>query len=321
MEIYLTSDSPNLIQEFSRYVWQVDKDGKPSGKPIDAWNHCFTGDTMVQTANGLVRIDQIEEGDMVLTSGGYRECLRVFNNGVKEINDYFLTFDDNIIHLTCTKDHKIKTTQGWVAIAELKEGMTIYRGNYSKGLSSTDTMAKSITARGAEDCMLSYGNTTTVKDRKGITSTTKTTIGRITTLVTWSVSKVGSICRCTCNELTKMFSLREWNMRGCLQTSGTAQMKVGNGTSSKQYKDGLTDRTRNLNVQSAVSSTRQGTQVSVNSAITTAKLKHFEIGESRKEQVYDLMINDVHEYVANGIVVHNCIDPLRYVIRVHGSWF
>jgi hypothetical protein len=47
-------------------------------------------------------------------------------------------------------------------------------------------------------------------------------------------------------------------------------------------------------------------------AITTVKLKHFEQGESYKAQVYDLMVEDCHEYFANGILVHNCIDAIRY---------
>lgn len=41
MKIHITSDSPNMIAEASQYVWAVDKDGKPSGKPIDNHNHLW----------------------------------------------------------------------------------------------------------------------------------------------------------------------------------------------------------------------------------------------------------------------------------------
>ena len=55
--------------------------------------------------------------------------------------------------------------------------------------------------------------------------------------------------------------------------------------------------------------------IEVNTAITTAKLKHLEGEESRSEVVYDLMVDECHEYFANGVLVHNCIDPIRYAFN------
>ncbi|MGM5483258.1 MAG: hypothetical protein ACQESF_07385 [Nanobdellota archaeon] len=31
-----------------------------------------------------------------------------------------------------------------------------------------------------------------------------------------------------------------------------------------------------------------------------------------RKEVFDLMIEDQHEYFANDILVHNCIDAIRY---------
>ena len=36
------------------------------------------------------------------------------------------------------------------------------------------------------------------------------------------------------------------------------------------------------------------------------------INEERNEDVYDLLVDGQHEYFANGILVHNCLDALRY---------
>lgn len=36
-----------------------------------------------------------------------------------------------------------------------------------------------------------------------------------------------------------------------------------------------------------------------------------------KKQVYDLRVNGCHEYFANGILVHNCLDAMRYGIWTH----
>jgi hypothetical protein len=35
----------------------------------------------------------------------------------------------------------------------------------------------------------------------------------------------------------------------------------------------------------------------------------------RNELTYDLMVDEIHEFFANGLLVHNCIDPIRYVRR------
>jgi hypothetical protein len=36
---------------------------------------------------------------------------------------------------------------------------------------------------------------------------------------------------------------------------------------------------------------------------------------TREERVYDLMIEGEHEYFANGVLVSNCIDPIRYALQ------
>ena len=58
--------------------------------------------------------------------------------------------------------------------------------------------------------------------------------------------------------------------------------------------------------------TKQNTEESQNIVIQTVKLKHLEEGEKSKKEVFDLTIEEQHEYFANGILVHNCIDSLRY---------
>jgi len=40
-EIFVTKDSSNLIKEFRNYKWQVDKNGRNVGKPVDKFNHAM----------------------------------------------------------------------------------------------------------------------------------------------------------------------------------------------------------------------------------------------------------------------------------------
>jgi hypothetical protein len=49
-----------------------------------------------------------------------------------------------------------------------------------------------------------------------------------------------------------------------------------------------------------------------NTATITAKLKHCVVEDNWREVVYDITISNNHEYFANGVLVHNCMDSLRY---------
>ena len=53
-----------------------------------------------------------------------------------------------------------------------------------------------------------------------------------------------------------------------------------------------------------------------------AKVLKIEVKAIREEEVYDLMIENEHEYFANGILVHNCMDATRYVVleKVLGAY-
>ena len=39
--IFVTKRSVNLIKELRNYCWLEDKDGKPTNKPVDTYNHCI----------------------------------------------------------------------------------------------------------------------------------------------------------------------------------------------------------------------------------------------------------------------------------------
>ena len=43
-------------------------------------------------------------------------------------------------------------------------------------------------------------------------------------------------------------------------------------------------------------------------------LQSIVINEEKTEEVFDLLVDGQHEYFANGILVHNCLDALRYAL-------
>src|SRR5690606_26588434 len=44
------------------------------------------------------------------------------------------------------------------------------------------------------------------------------------------------------------------------------------------------------------------------------KIVSLNVTNERHEEVYDLTVEDEHEYFANGILVHNCLDSARMVV-------
>lgn len=83
------------------------KTGLPmKGKTESAPDHlCFAGETKIATNKGLVRIDNIKIGDMILTRNGYKKCTASMKTGHKEVHKYRI--GDKTI--CCTEDHPIFT--------------------------------------------------------------------------------------------------------------------------------------------------------------------------------------------------------------------
>lgn len=217
--IHITASSTDLIKEFRNYVYKKDRHEtyQTNLRPIDKFNHCFTGDTLIQTVNGAIRIDSLCVGDIVYTSQGVRSIEKVFHNGTQEVWDIVITcVSGEEIMLSVTPTHKIKANGKWKLAQKIKKGDVIYLFNSSMGKSITSTMEKNTFHEGAGESL------------------------------------------------------------------------------------------------SQTNSARQ--DVAVNRVV-----KSIQIDRKYKAETYNLMINTTHEYFANGVLVSNCIDALRYVVYAECS--
>ncbi len=91
-------------------------------------DECLTGDTLVQTDTGLMRIDDQDLlGKQVLSYNEksakweYKKVLRWLDRGVKPT----LIIKTNQRSLQCTGNHLIRTESGWTAANNIKVGMNI----------------------------------------------------------------------------------------------------------------------------------------------------------------------------------------------------
>lgn len=143
MQLFVTSDSHNMLNEFHNYVWDKDKDGNYINRPVDRDNHCFTADTRVATPYGDVRITSLKEGDEVYTSEGKRKVSKFFDNGERGIIEVRITFSDTEVTLKATPDHKIKTSDGWKRLDQLKCGDVLFLLNGKDTVRNVETIRRS----------------------------------------------------------------------------------------------------------------------------------------------------------------------------------
>jgi phage terminase large subunit len=314
-QLHVTKDSVNMIKEFRNYKWQEDKNGNILNVPVDMFNHCFTGETLITTNKGQIRIDKIKVGDLVLTSQGYKRVLKCFDNGIKIVNKYSMQLDTNVVSLCSTKEHKIKTTKEWKQISKLQNRDLLfqYNGLMEKIINFTKT--KDILAEEQKDYIRKFGNIIKEKFQKDMIFITLIIIPIITIyqILIWLIKiyikglLVSKELKAIQNGL-KNFTLKVLK----LQKNGINQKLDYNGTRNTGKQVGIIGNIKNLFVKYAIKNMKADTLENQSIVITTVKLKHFEKGESYKAQVYDLMVEDCHEYFANGILVHNCIDAIRY---------
>lgn len=366
MEMFVTKGSTNLQSELRNYVWEKDKDGNYINQPIDKYNHCFVGSTLITTNKGEKRIDEVRPGDVVFNSGGWHKVRKTFDNGIKDIVKAVITTNHGIITIEATDSHKIKTTNGWKQLKDLKAEDIIYLCKCSTEKSSTSIETSGITQEAQQRCTELCGSSIMEQSRKGMTSTILTKTPTTTIFQTSHLLKLRSIRKCTCASVCKTLRLlknltREWTTQESLQTSGTAQMRGESGIGSMLKKllrtfspkslcarivarssteshseligsaqtdvrqsgvssQALTTKQENAlcaGLSSCVTSTFQRSAALGNVQkplyqLQPVEITAIEIKTAGSANVYNMEVEDVHEYVANGMLVSNCIDSWRY---------
>lgn len=363
--IHITASSTDTIKEFRNYVYKKDRQDvyQTNLRPIDKFNHCFTGDTLIQTANGETRIDSVHIGDIVYTSDGLRKVEKVFHNGVQEVWDIIITCaGGEKVELSVTPTHKVKTNEKWKPIQEIKKGDVIYLFNSSMGKNITYIMEKDTFHEAVKECTWRCGSSTMGKSPKATTFTIKMKIHGITLLRILSCSILMCIYHCMPKNIRrKMEQLRscevEWTTQENMPMNGTEVNRGEHGTESMQERISRQCKRKNMFAKIAgkliwlspraatnfvaITASRHGVEKHIltkkqESAKNVGEnllpagsarqnvavghvVKDFRIVRKRYENTYNLMINTTHEYFANGLLVSNCIDAIRYVVYAECS--
>jgi len=259
-----------------------------------------------------------------------------------------MQLDTNLVYLCSTKEHKIKTTKGWKQISKLKSGQMVYQCKDLTEKNITYTQKSVIFLKVAIDFIKLFMNQLMVKSLKVIKFTTKTITLGIIILITWNVLKSINIYQCILKSVSKII-LNGLNLftKGALNPlkNGINQMKGLSGINNmlkisilvnlimvkfnvlfvkmnlikkQNYKD-FAQTNVNLNLEDkAELITKKETALNVQMNLLSINIQEQElvqlnVGDSYLANVYDFEVEDEHEYFANGILVHNCWDAVRYV--------
>lgn len=356
-KIHVTSKSINLRKEFNNYTWRQDKEGKWLNEPIDMWNHCFTGDTLILTEKGLKRIDSIQIGDNVMTSKGYRKVTHLFTQGCRLVRVVRFDFGNFAIEIQATPEHKFKTKKGWKELQKLTTSDTIYLSKSLMERNITFIMEKDISHEVHIDCTETYGSSIMELSQRDFTSIIKMKTLKITALRTLNWLRKESIYGFMHKSIYKMKHILQRLARICTKQqkqpkNGIIQQKEENGTDYKGLKSSEIEQKKNtlasvvevnstqqhsvfqssvqINVRANGEETKDlimkkeyastavrpslQTNIAKNDFVVEFVAKSISTLKEYEQPTYDIEVEDMHEFFANGILVHNCIDATRYVI-------
>jgi hypothetical protein len=317
-------------------------DGSEEPEKDGYYDHCFAAGTLITTSRGLVPIENVTTEDRVLTRRGLRKVLRSWQSGVRPVVK--LSFSDGRT-LTCTPDHKIWTeNRGFVEAVTLTHSDTLvidpsWRKSFTREQSigvtqcPIGTLIGNIIGHpdggGSRYCFIGkFGKILSGRFQRAITSITRMGILPTMPCLISNVFQVASIM-----PLIEKRGVREGrakNISRCLkkfdrsQKSGTHQKMGSNGirTTIKSLL-GIREKLSLPNVSSVESPSWWTRFVSrgQNFVVGHAGRVTLDVGtvrlvgrslEARAVPVFDLTVEDQHEFFANGILVHNCVDSLRY---------
>jgi hypothetical protein len=302
-------------------------DARPEDLATDGEDHaadsCFVAGTMIETARGAVPIEAMRVGTLVQTRLGLRPVCAVFSNGMRSI--YRLPLSNGVI-LFGTANHPVWIDgKGFIPLAELR---------YGDMMRPWKTPVNTTVPRGR------YGLASMVKSLHSTIFTTATAIRRTMIPRTWNVCLVGNTEANTgLNENPSNMFARSAGVGSRAYARGLpvfARMPVSrNGGETRALMSSSADAKAVAVCSSSIGS-RLGSIVPVN--VPTGSWRANMSGLSQRigatiaalcsrpgtnarsgavtvadeptivgrKRVYNLSVEGVEEYFANGILVSNC---------------
>lgn len=362
-KIYIHPRCKHTIEEFKYYSYKKDRvSGDILPIIVDAWNHCLIKGTLIDTKNGQKKIENIKEGDLVLTRKGYKKVLW---SGISDKNrKVYKVKTDCGNYIIGTGNHKVLTSNGFCDMDSLRynDKLLIRRTEWlkqQKRLGKYGIDIQPLKGEQTENTLKTerpiytdmYGNNIMVNAQRGWLSTIKTGIVKIMTYLILKRLLKKSIGKDTLRQKKCVIS-QEKELNGLDICENGINLKKEESGIKNTHKNRiwgfLTFLKKNVSIVrkylSQKTITADFVQMFVNrlgeenkdlmmlfkvangveknlKEINTLKsdfvvgrvLTVEEVGIAK--EVYDITVEGQHEFFANGILAHNCIDSIRYALE------
>jgi len=253
---------------------------------------CLTGDTLVKTELGDMRLDQVYPGLKVFTRGGLKPVIWSGKTGSMKTVYEIITKHNR--HLLATDGHLIYVEgSGYTKVSELSIGdvLSTWKSMEKESNTTEDIMLsieKDTTKTSTPDYFTELcGKKPTGKSQKAHRSTILTKTGSTSNSI---ISKLAQCLNTTLDILQGDFK------HGILKNIVNTQIKCGK--TENQSRSSALSAEQNLNLQVCEQCTVQ---------FPAEKDIIISLKKSETQQdVYNIKVADIPEYYANDILVHNC---------------
>ncbi len=314
-------DTPQMrsegIPQFLNFMPDADND---EDDLVDA---CFPAGSRVLTDRGLVPIEEVTTADKAWTRQGWKRVERVWCSGHKKVITRF--------GITATPDHKIWTKRGWCRLDRLTNldtlhvCRTVLTPSFLKGSPTGDTRiprgwrianifaptdGKEIRGRSTSR---SGKARTEAPSRQGTTYIIETETQTITHQKTWNACQRQSTGSNTSTKRKSadapLASSSIW-----LESMGKPPNGIGpkpgpHGTWSRPSGSGKPQSPQRAKPVDAFSSGKHGRKTQIDIAGDAAQGRE-------SVPVYDLTVSDAHEFVVEGVLVHNCANLYQAISQM-----
>jgi hypothetical protein len=302
-----TTGCPDLIRTVPDVPWDEED---PDVEDDESENHCLAPGTLIATTRGDVPIERVQVGDLVLTRQGYRRVVRSWQSSP----------DSETVEIACSNGRVLRGAghhpvwvegRGFVPLIALASGDILVDVEenercrkrqswcprpFKSGAGAASTVAGRISCKGTMAGFIAWcGRIFTGRFLPAITSIIGTGTATTITPTTSNSSRVGLTWSATGNDPTNASELP--------------------GGATRRWQPLLAWRFLSSRRRAANAAHRFGrmceTESSAPRAVGRAPLSVVEsVRASAPSPVYDLSVEDVHEFYANGILVSNCYEDV-----------